>query len=1520
MKIYLYLKSQIEVYHLPESVSGSYSFDYDDQEIDRLINVDSKDGKWYLSSTSICKVLNGNQFVEEVELLPATFYVIIRNNVTYLIYVTMNDENDYQAYYYSDLLDISVGVENATCAYSCPYIRQVAFKISCQNGNAVLTRDSNTNLYLNRINMKSDSSILKFGDEISLYGVRILYLRGIIFVFANKKFFNINPQLAHLSVANFNVKDSNEEIEIKDRNLFSENDYFFKSPRLRRVFDEKEIELTSPPTATKVEDMPFILTAGPALTMAMTSLITTVGPVINVIRGKESVTNCLPQLITGATMLVSSLVWPRVTAVYNKRNRAKKEKETKEKYNKYLEGREEELANEMKFQSDVIKENIISLDTCLENLKHRKLNFWDKRNDQNDFLVARVGVGNELLKVKVNNPKNGFSPEEDELKHKVDELIEKYKYIKDVPIGYSFYENKITAIMDTDERSHIFVNNILFQLLTFYGYDELKLVIFTNKVYESYWDYAKYLNHNMLNDSSFRFFAADEDNAEIVIDYLSQVIEARNIGGEKPDTPLKPYFLIVIDDIEVIRMNNIIETIAEIKDNIGFSAIILEKKLSKLPSLCNNFICLSDGMSGILKNSYEQQEQQLFKDEINPNINMMEVAKILSNIPIDLSSSDDDVGGDLPDAITFLEMAKVGKVEQLNIMNRWNTNDSTNNLKAEVGVDANGKYMYLDLHEKAHGPHGLIAGMTGSGKSEFIITWILSVCMNFSPEDVAFILIDYKGGGLAYAFENKLTNVRLPHLAGTITNLDKSEINRTLVSIDSEVKRRQKVFNEARDKLGESTIDIYKYQGFYHDGRLDEPLPHLFIVCDEFAELKAQQPDFMDNLISIARIGRSLGVHLILATQKPSGVVNDQIWSNTKFRVCLKVQDASDSNEMLKKPDAASLKQTGRFYLQVGYDEYYALGQSGWCGAKYYPSDTIQKSVDKSVNVISDAGVVMKSIQAGTSNSAKGEAQGEQLAAVLNEIINVANQSNKFAKRLWLDNIPEIITIEDTIKKYNFEDKTNSSILIGEYDAPEVQKQFPLIYDYLEDGNDNIVSTDSLEYEELLHMMIYSSITAYSSADYSFYVFDYGSQTFAKYSRVPHCGGVVFNGDKEGYNNLIKLITNEIKERKKILSEYGGSFQNYRKENPGKMPIMAVFMNNFDSMIDSTSISDIFCDLTRDSERYGVIFIVTCNRMISDRYRQSIKSLLLLKLKDPTDYGYFYSLKKTKEPKSNFCRGICRNEDELHEFQLAFACEDLDKENDVIMSAIEEIRKKDMPPVKKVPVLPEQVQYDDIKDKLKGARRLPVGIERGTLSIKSLNLTADIGKLILCIKMKYAFGFVNNIITDIQYAKENLIVIDAVELLKKKKDKIKNYYDTDFEKNLDNIIKFVESKRNTNSNNIIVICSISKLIPKLSDATKIDELFNACSKSENSYVLIVDEATKLQGYVYDEWFKAVDVSEGVFVGIGVDSQNILKINSFARELSVPLPVNYGYYIYDGLYSVIKLIEFERIEEVNDDED
>jgi S-DNA-T family DNA segregation ATPase FtsK/SpoIIIE len=151
----------------------------------------------------------------------------------------------------------------------------------------------------------------------------------------------------------------------------------------------------------------------------------------------------------------------------------------------------------------------------------------------------------------------------------------------------------------------------------------------------------------------------------------------------------------------------------------------------------------------------------------------------------------------------------------------------------------------LDLHEKRQGPHGLVAGMTGSGKSELLITYILSMAINYHPDEVSFVLIDYKGGGLADAFENPRTGVKLPHLAGTITNLDGASIQRSLMSIESELVRRQREFSRVGKELDMGSMNIYNYQKLYRAGKVSKPMPHLFVISDEFAELKQQQPEFV---------------------------------------------------------------------------------------------------------------------------------------------------------------------------------------------------------------------------------------------------------------------------------------------------------------------------------------------------------------------------------------------------------------------------------------------------------------------------------------------------------------------------------------------------------------------------------------------------------------------------------------------------------------------------------------------------
>ena len=1397
MKIYLYLKDKILTFSIPTKVSGSFSFDENSEEESKLINIEARGSKWEIYSTTDVSVIIGGTASSSTVLSPNNYYILERNGTKYLIYVTELFDNTFLPYLYNKDINMVIGnTDSCNINYSCQLFKGVVAKIYV-NENKMLLEATNIAIYINNNIITTPIYEIKSGDQLNIYGLKIVFLNGFMLINNPMNNININLNKAHLSPYQLHQEETPREIEVKDVDLYNKNSYFSKSPRLRRLIKTKEINLSPPPKENGEQEMPLILTMGPMLTMGIVSGVNLMNVISNIVSGQTTIGKSWPRLITTGAMLLSMLLWPTLTRRFNKKYKERKKKELIEKYTKYLSEKKKELLEEQKLQKDILIENLIPVEQCIEIIKNGKIKFWDKRIEQNDFLDFRIGKGNELLDAKVNYPEEGFTIDEDELRKKADQMIEEFKYINDVPIGYSLYKNKITAVMGTEEQTYGMIHNIILQLITFYSYEDIKFVVFTNRLKEKNWEYIKYLNHTFSNDRSIRFYSTNTENAKNLCNYLNYELQTRIQSMQDESKLFKPYYIIITDDYSQIKRHVFTKALTEIDENIGFSLVILENKMSKLPSKCNNFISLGSTSSGILKNSFEAQEQRNFLNEINYNIDMMQIVRKLSNIPIEFEEGNKE----LPDSITFLEMEKVGKVEQLNIMNRWDLNDSTQSLRAEIGVDEEGSLMYLDLHEKFHGPHGLIAGMTGSGKSEFIITYIISMAINYSPDDVAFVLIDYKGGGLAGAFENKATGVSLPHLAGTITNLDKAEMDRTLVSIDSEIKRRQKVFNDARDKLGESTIDIYKYQRFFKEEKLSEPVPHLFIICDEFAELKSQQPDFMDNLISIARIGRSLGVHLILATQKPSGVVNEQIWSNTKFRVCLKVQDESDSREMLKRPEAASIKQTGRFYLQVGYNEYFALGQSAWCGAKYYPSEKIIKQVDKSVNIINDIGNSIKSIQDG--DNIKIEAKGEQLANIMQNIIEVSKLTNKKTKKLWLNDIDPIILIDNLEIKYSISPTPyDVKAIIGEYDAPEDQKQGILTFSLNNNGNTLIFGTEEPEKEKLINTIIYSICKNHSAKEINIYAIDYGSESLRVFETLPQIGGIVYMEENDKFSNLFKLIKDELKKRKKMFIKFGGSIINYNSKNNEKLPQILFIINNYEG------ISEVYRDIgyelaaiARECERYGIYLIMTCNSpsSLTRRVSQFFDSKYALHFNNSSDYYDTFGMRNKKKPRNIFGRGLANNNG-IYEFQTASIVEEEYKLDDCIMSLSEKLKDNFFAP--RIPSIPETVTFDMIEKEISTIDKVPIGVSKNSLKVVKYDFSEYSATSILSNKLININSFMDSLL-EVLIRIDGLVIffIDTLKLLpeaatKKHNEHVINYCNSNFKEVID---KLIEIEKNPNN-------------------------------------------------------------------------------------------------------------------------
>ena len=1524
MKIYLYLQTKILTFTLPQKILGSFSFDEYTEEEAKLINIEARNSEWFMYSTSDVNIMDNGIAIQDVKLERDKFYLLKRGESEYLLYVTENFDSSFMPYRFDKNVNLVIGSDTScNILYRNSLIKGVVARVGTRDGRLYVKSSANF-VYLNNVNLPplEIGYLIGSGGQLNIYGLKIMFLNDFLLINNPSGFVSCDFRSSGLS--NYSIAPSEEmkTFEYRDRDLYTQNQYFSKSPRVRRLIKTKEVDLSPPPRQEGEKEMPLLLTVGPMITMGLVSGVSLVNNISKIMVGSATFKTSWPALISSVAMMSSILVWPTLTRKFNKKISDKKRNELIKKYTDYLDEKRVELKDEQRLQREILIENLLSVDECLKIIDSGKINFWDKRIEQNDFLVVRVGRGNELFDVDVNYPKEGFTIEEDDLRRASDKLVEEFKYIPDVPIGYSLYENRLTAFMGLHKKRYGLINNLILQLITFYSYEDVKLVVFTNVLNEDKWEYIKYLNHCFSNDKSMRFFSTNKESAHALADYLALELQNRLQSVQEGSQIFKPYYVIITDDYSQIKRHSFTKILTEIDANLGFSLLLIEERMSKLPSKCNNFISLGETNSGILKNSFDAQEQVTFKDEIDYTPDMMALARKLSNIPIEFEEG----SRMLPDSITFLEMERVGKIEQLNIINRWDSNDATMSLRAEVGVDEEGNPMYLDLHEKYHGPHGLIAGMTESGKSEFIITYILSMAINYSPDDVAFILIDYKGGGLAFAFENKATGMVLPHLAGTITNLDKAEMDRTLVSIDSEIKRRQKIFNEARDKLGESTIDIYKYQRYYKEGRLSEPIPHLFIICDEFAELKSQQPDFMDNLISVARIGRSLGVHLILATQKPSGVVNDQIWSNTKFRVCLKVQDASDSKEMLKRPDAASLKQTGRFYLQVGYDEYFALGQSAWCGAKYYPSEKIVKQVDKSVNFIGDTGNVIKSIQAG--NNIRIEADGEQLAAILKSIIEVSKSTGKKVKKLWLSDIDPVILVDNLEKKYEYSSGGNIDAILGEYDAPEKQEQGILTYRLNGGQNTVIFGTDEIEKENVLNTVIYSICKNHDANEVNIYAIDYGSEQLRMFSEFPQVGGLVFMGEDEKFKNLFKLINDEIKARKKMLVSYGGSVENYNSRNEKKLPRIVFILNNYEGILEVyNSIYEDISSIGRESSRYGITIFLTCNgpSTLGRRVGQCFENRYSMHLADPSDYYAVFNMKCRVKPREVEGRGLVYNGD-IHEFQTASIVSPEENLHEYIEIFARKLNETSKYRAKPIPSLPLKVSFDLVKEDITNLTKVPIGISRERLKVVKYDFTAFSATTIASNKLANIDSFMVSLLDVlVRISSITIFFIDTLGTLKEaaKKSyngKKVNYFDSNFDEILDKFIEIQKNPQYKEYTKLYIFYGLERLKSKAT-VSKIEALFKEIKENEKSYAIICDGAKSLKSLDFDTWYSKVkNNTDGIWVGRGFSEQQNFRISKLTKEMSALYPNDYGFYLSESSAELVKLLEFDdRLDKENDED-
>ncbi|WP_029200342.1 FtsK/SpoIIIE domain-containing protein [Oribacterium sp. NK2B42] len=766
---------------------------------------------------------------------------------------------------------------------------------------------------------------LGFGDFIDIFGLRIVYLGNEIAVNTFESGARINKNLLRKIKIEAPALD-----KVSHKKLTT---IFHRSPRRLNKIEQDTVKIDDPPAPKEeIKNQGVLAAIGSAISMALPMLL---GCAFMIYASQVSGMSRGIFMYVGLVTAVTSAVIGSIRAISGMRRAVKEyeEYETKRnvKYGEYLKEQEELIKEKYDKNSYALRDRYVSSQECCRYDENQPL-LWCRNSSQKDFLTHRLGIGNLPFQVDIAIPDHKFSMTDNNLIDIPANIKKTYSILRGVPVCVDLLTEKLVGVIG-GRRMHggiVAVRNLIAQIAANNSYTDVKLVFIYDEKKNGIgheWDFAKWLPHVWNETKTFRYVACDKESASDVLYELNKIIRQRIDNASNYDSSReeikKPYYILIVAAPEFLGGELVSKYVLNPEDSYGLSTIYMVQRYEELPNQCEFIIENDETFSGCYHTNDDLEDRVAIDfDEITVS-EVSSFAERIANVEV----QEVEVGGDIPTSITFFEMYNAKKLEDFDVENRWKKNRTYESMKALVGQKAGGAPCFLDIHEKYHGPHGLVAGTTGSGKSETLQTYILSLAINFSPDDVSFFIIDYKGGGMANLFMD------LPHMVGQISNLSGNQIQRALLSIQSEKDRREALFASYGVK------DIRDYTKLYKNHEAAVPLPHLIMVIDEFAEMKKEEPEFIQEIVSVSRVGRSLGIHLIMATQKPAGSVSDDIWANSRFKLCLRVQSRQDSTDMLHKPDAAYLTQSGRCYLQVGNDELYELFQSGYSGATYYDDE-----------------------------------------------------------------------------------------------------------------------------------------------------------------------------------------------------------------------------------------------------------------------------------------------------------------------------------------------------------------------------------------------------------------------------------------------------------------------------------------------------------------------------------------------------------------------------------------------------
>ena len=790
---------------------------------------------------------------------------------------------------------------------------------------------------------------------------------------------------------------------------------------------------------------------------------------------------------------------------------------------------------------------------------------WERRLDQRGFGTVRLGLADQASRLTMRRDGNRVSA----------------GVVRSVPVTVDLRAESV-GLVGPLSVARACARWLISQLAVAHSPADLRFVFLVGDSSAEGWTWTRWLPHD-------RSVAMSPPEHAATTTALRSLVDTRltDRGIRTTTNWSGPWTVLVVDPSgDLADVPGIVRLLAD-GTQVGVSGICVDDRIRRLPASCSTVATVDDrtGTSFVVRQPDGSVVPSVSADQVTTHW-AERVARGLAP----LADAGADTSVTIPATCFLFDLLELDRGNLPSaIVERWRS--GMGRPKTAVGLSARG---LVELDLISDGPHVLVAGTTGSGKSEFLRSLVAGLSIANGPGDVAFLLIDYKGGATFADCS------RLPHTVGVVTDLDGHLTRRVLRSLDAELRRREVLFAQ----IGARDLDEYRRTITPHAS-----LHRLILIVDEFAALAEELPDFLDGLIDIAQRGRSLGIHLILATQRPGGVISPEIRANTALRVALRVTDPNESADVVGTTAAAAIDKNrpGRACVRTGSTVIEM--QAGRVADMAQSTQRIRvESLDRWGRPIA------------TPPSDLGRTDLQLLADAAQQATVITDAR--------LPNPPWLPPLPDTLPIGAIGDAGSPDLVpVGMVDLPDTQQQMPLLLDLSRAGPCLVIGGAGSGRTTFLNTAVAAAASRLSSESLQIYAIDCAGGGLQALAELPHCAAVLSRDDFDAVERLVERLTLIAAERR-IDHANGPPVDSRNVTAETTKHLLMLVLDGWESFVsasdehDGGRTVDVLLGLLRDAASVGITVLTSGDRTtLAPRLAGIVSRRFVLRLADRADFA-----------------------------------------------------------------------------------------------------------------------------------------------------------------------------------------------------------------------------------------------------------------------------------------------------------